>query len=101
MTLNRVRIQSAEVDRTVSVAIAWFAAIAVVWMVGTLLSSLSGWESLSVAVSAVGNIGPSYASAQALAALETGPKLLYVAAMIAGRLEILPFLLIFSRRVWR
>jgi len=101
LALNRVRIEPSEVDRTIGVAVAWFGAIAVVWMAGTLVSSLSGWESLSAAVSAVGNIGPSYVSTQAFAALGAGPKLVYAAAMIAGRLEVLPLLLILSRRVWR
>jgi Trk-type K+ transport system membrane component len=36
-----------------------------------------------------------------LAAIGAPLKVCYILLMIAGRLEILPLLLIFSRRVWR
>jgi Trk-type K+ transport system membrane component len=33
--------------------------------------------------------------------MNAGVKIFYILAMVAGRLELLPLLLIFSRRVWR
>jgi len=101
LTLNRKLVDRAEVDRTVGIAIAWVGALGITWMVGSALSALTGWESLSAAMSAVGNIGPTYVDPSQFVRLGAGVKVTYILAMIAGRLEILPFLLIFSRRVWR
>jgi len=101
LTLNGKRVDPAEIDRTVAIAIAWIGTVGIVWMVVSALSRLSGWESLSAALSALGNIGPTYVDPGRFAQLGVGVKVTYILAMIAGRLEILPFLLIFSRRVWR
>jgi trk system potassium uptake protein TrkH len=90
-----------EVERTVAIAVAWLVSIVFVWTATLLLSDLGAWESLSASASAVGNLGPSAVGTAALRSLGPGVKLCYILAMIAGRLEILPFLLIFSRRVWR
>ncbi len=90
-----------EVERTVAIAVAWIASTAVIWIVTLLLSDLGAWESLSASVSALGNAGPSVVERSAFMNLGPGVKVCYILAMVAGRLEILPFLLIFSRRVWR
>ena len=90
-----------EVERTVAIAVAWIASTAVIWIVTLLLSDLGAWESLSASVSTLGNVGPSVVEASAFMRLGPGGKVCYILAMVAGRLEILPFLLIFSRRVWR
>jgi trk system potassium uptake protein TrkH len=101
VTLNRRLLDRAEIDRTVAIAVAWAGALGVAWVLGTACSSLSGWESLSAAVSAVSNIGPNYVEPGKFAQLGAGTKVVYILAMVAGRLEVLPFLLIFSRRMWR
>lgn len=90
-----------EVERTVTVAFAWAVSIVLVWTILLLLSDVSTWEGLSASVSAVSNIGPSALSATKLRAFGSGLKVCYILAMVAGRLEILPFLLMFSRRTWR
>ena len=91
----------AEAQRAVAIAVAWGGAILAVWMATSALSGFDGWGSLSAAISAVGNVGPSYIAPSAIAAAGAGVKVCYIVAMVAGRLEILPFLLIFSRRAWR
>ena len=101
LTFNRRILSSSEVERTMSIAIGWAIAMATVWVVTLLLSDLGAWESLSASVSAVSNIGPSAVEGSTFRSLGPGIKVCYILAMIAGRLEILPFLLIFSRRVWR
>jgi len=92
---------SAEVERATAIAVGWSIATAVIWVVTLLLSDLGAWESLSASVSALSNIGPSAVEASTFRSLGPGVKVCYILAMVAGRLEILPFLLIFSRRVWR
>jgi trk system potassium uptake protein TrkH len=49
----------------------------------------------------LGNVGPNYVPSEVFLNIGPGAKVIYILAMVAGRLEILPLLLIFSRRVWR
>ena len=101
LTLDGQIVAPAEVERTTSIAVVWLVSIALVWVATLLLSDLGAWESLTASASALGNVGPSAVEMSAFLELGPGVKLCYILAMIAGRLEILPFLLIFSRRVWR
>jgi len=101
LTLDRRILAPREVERTVAIAVAWTAATAAVWIATLLLSDLGAWGSLSAAASALGNVGPSAVETSVFLGLGPGVKVCYILAMVAGRLEILPFLLIFSRRAWR
>jgi len=72
--------------------------------VTALLSDHGPLESASGMFSALGNIGPCYISAgpvNEMAQLHPIIKITYILGMLAGRLEILPVLLLFSRRTWR
>jgi trk system potassium uptake protein TrkH len=51
--------------------------------------------------SAMGNIGPCYISRGDMRVIHPVVKLTYIFGMLAGRLEILPVLLLFSRKAWR
>jgi trk system potassium uptake protein TrkH len=101
LTLDGRILAPTEVERTVAIAVGWVVATAAIWIVTLLLSDLGAWESLSASASAIGNVGPSAVETSVFMSLGPGVKVCYILAMVAGRLEILPFLLIFSRRVWR
>ncbi len=58
-------------------------------------------QSASGMFSALGNVGPCYISAHDMTTLPPVVKIIYIIGMLAGRLEILPILLLFSRRTWR
>lgn len=58
-------------------------------------------ECLSLSVSALSNVGPSLMPMAMVAVLPPLSKLLLMVWMVAGRLEILPVLVLFSRRLWR
>ena len=64
-------------------------------------SGLGPIQSASGMFSALGNVGPCYISGPEMAALHPVVKIVYIIGMLAGRLEILPILLLFSRRTWR
>ena len=66
-----------------------------------LLSDHGPIESASGMFSALGNIGPCYISVGDMTALHPAIKIVYILGMVAGRLEILPLLLLFSPRTWR
>jgi len=51
--------------------------------------------------SALGNIGPCFIPGSEVPHLHPVIKITYIFGMLAGRLEIIPVLLLFSRRAWR
>jgi len=51
--------------------------------------------------SALGNIGPCYLSVDQIINIPSGVKLIFIIGMLVGRLEILPVLLLFSKKAWR
>ena len=99
--LGRDRLDRSEIDQTVSVAVAWGLFLWIGWMATTLIGRLDGWSSLSGIVSALGNIGPHFIQPSVNASLSSVVKMIYALAMIAGRLEILPLIILFSRKTWR
>jgi len=64
-------------------------------------SGMVAWKSASGMFSALGNIGPCYISVPEMSGLHAVVKITYIIGMLAGRLEILPILLLFTRRTWR
>lgn len=94
-------IEQEEVRRIAALFFAWVALLAFGAGVTALLSSLGPLEAASGMFSALGNIGPSYISVEGMSQLHPVVKITYIVGMLAGRLEILPILLLFSRRAWR
>jgi len=99
--IDGVRVRSGEIERTAAIVFAWAALAVAGGLVAGVLDGLQPGEALSGALSALGNVGPSYIAPARLASIGPPLKVCYILLMIAGRLEILPLLLIFSRRVWR
>jgi len=58
-------------------------------------------ESVSGMFSALGNIGPCYISVNDMINIHPVIKVTYIFGMLAGRLEILPVLLLLSPKAWR
>lgn len=78
----------------------WIVFLIVGGIITALLSDLDAYSSFSGMFSALGNIGPCYISVSVMGSLSPVIKIFYILGMLAGRLEILPVLLIFSRKVW-
>jgi len=90
-----------EIHRIGALFFSWIVLLIVGGGITALLSDHGALESLSGMFSALGNIGPCYISGQGLIDLHPGVKVTYILGMLAGRLEILPVLLLFSRRAWK
>jgi len=90
-----------EVDRVAALFFTWIALLLVGGGITALFSNLGPWESFSGMFSAMGNIGPCYISVPDMIAIHPVVKLTYIFGMLAGRLEILPVLLLFSRKAWK
>jgi len=93
-------IRPEEIQRTAAIFFAWLVLLALGGLLTGLLTDFGPLESASGMFSALGNIGPSYISLEGFASVGAGVKVWYILAMVAGRLEILPLLVIFSKRVW-
>jgi len=94
-------VSAEEVRRTSALFFAWVALLALGGGATALVSRLGPLESASGMFSALGNIGPCYIPLAKMVALDPLIKIVYIVGMLAGRLEILPVLLLFSRRAWR
>lgn len=71
---------------------------------GIFLSLVSGrpsLECLSLSISSLSNVGPSLMPMAQIATLPAACKALLMIWMVAGRLEILPVLVLLSGRLWR
>jgi len=101
VVVDRDAVDNEEVRRVAALFFAWIALLVLGGAVTAVLSSLGPLESASGMFSALGNIGPCYISVGQMTQLHWGIKLTYILGMLAGRLEILPILLLFSRRAWR
>ena len=92
---------SSNLRRISSVFFAWMVLLAFGGAVTALLSDHGALESASGMFSALGNIGPCFIETGEIARLHWGVKIVYIFGMLAGRLEILPLLLLLSPRTWR
>ncbi len=93
-------------EKVLSNANAYFAAYVVIIVVCTLLLSLDGFSletNLSAVLATFNNIGPGLAAVGptcTYADYSVLSKLTMIMAMLAGRLEIFPILVLFSRSTW-
>lgn len=101
LTLDKHKVESDELERIFAIFLMWLVLLLMGGGITAFFSDLNGWQSFSGMFSALGNIGPFYFSVGEMAALHPIIKVTYIFAMLAGRLEILPVLLLFSRRFYR
>ena len=101
LVIDKKYVSEEEVERVASLFFIWIVLILIGGAITAILSKHGPFESLSGMFSAVGNIGPCYISEQDMININPFVKLTYIFGMLAGRLEILPVLLLFSRRAWK
>ena len=90
-----------EVYRVSGLFFIWITMLAIGGIITALLSNHTGYISFSGMFSAMGNIGPCYIPTPEMGSLHPVIKIVYIFGMLAGRLEILPVLLLFNRKAWR
>ena len=90
-----------EAHRISALFFTWMTLLVFGGVITALFSSYGPWASISGMFSAVGNIGPCYIPASEMIDIHPVIKITYIFGMLAGRLEILPVLLLFSRKAWR
>jgi trk system potassium uptake protein TrkH len=88
-------------DHALAVSFTWAVYLIVGSVITAMLTGQDALTSASATTSALSNVGPSLMPVDAIVAFNPAGKLWYILTMIAGRLEILPLLLLLSRRTWR
>ncbi len=101
LIIDRKILPEDELHRIAALFFTWMALLLVGGVITALFSNQGPWKSFSGMFSAMGNIGPCYISGQDMINIHPVVKLTYIFGMLAGRLEILPVLLLFSRKAWR
>ena len=101
VVVDKETVNAEELRRIAALFFAWMVLLVFGGLVTALLSQHDAFASASGMFSALGNIGPCYIPVADMNALHWGVKVVYILGMLAGRLEILPLLLLFSRRTWR
>ncbi len=101
LVIDKKIVPEDEVHRVAALFFTWIVLLLVGGGITALFSNQGPWESFSGMFSAVGNIGPCYISVKDMITIHPVVKLTYIFGMLAGRLEILPVLLLFSRKAWK
>lgn len=101
LTVDGKIVTDEEIKRVATVFFSWIALLILGGGITAFFSSLSGWASFSGMFSALGNIGPCYISHGEMVSLHPIVKFTYMFGMLAGRLEIFPIIVIFSRKFFR
>jgi trk system potassium uptake protein TrkH len=101
LVIDHKPVPDEEALRAAALFFTWVALLVVGGAITAIFSNQQALESLSGMFSALGNIGPCYISNADMSALSPVVKITYILGMLAGRLEILPVLLLFSSKAWR
>lgn len=101
LVIENTIIPAPEFKRITGLFGGWLLLILIGGLITALFTDLGPLESLSGMFSAMGNIGPCYITVQQMSELPASVKLTYMFGMLAGRLEILPILLVFNYKAWK
>ncbi|GAB4190887.1 MAG: TrkH family potassium uptake protein [Calditrichia bacterium] len=101
LVIRKQMISRSEVERIGTLFFLWIAIILFGAGITAIFSDLTPWQSLSGSVSALGTMGPHFFSVDQMSSLHWVIKLTYSFSMIAGRIEIIPILVLFSKTTWK
>jgi len=101
LVIDKKIVPSDEAYRVAALFFTWIALLMTGGAITALFSNHGPLESLSGMFSALGNIGPCYISVNDMIKSHPVVKLTFILGMLAGRLEIIPVLLLFSPKAWR
>jgi len=90
-----------EIQRISALFFAWMGLLFIGGCITAIGTHHGAFESFSGMCSALGNIGPCYISVADMNQLPDFVKITYILGMLAGRLEIIPVLLLFNPRAWK
>ena len=95
------RISDDDLFRIVSIFFLWLSVIFATGLITVMFSPLSIAESLQGVLSSMGTMGPLVISKEALIALNPGVKIMWALSMLAGRLELIPVLVLLNVEIFK
>jgi trk system potassium uptake protein TrkH len=101
LVIDKRTVPQDEIQRVAALFFTWIVLVLLGGAITAIFSSQGPLQSISGMFSAVGNIGPCFISAADMMSIHPVVKITYIFGMLAGRLEILPVLLLFSAKAWR
>ena len=101
LVIDKRTVPQDEIQRVAALFFTWIVLVLLGGAITAIFSSQGPLQSISGMFSAVGNIGPCFISAGDMMSIHPVVKITYIFGMLAGRLEILPVLLLFSAKAWR
>lgn len=99
ITESGKKIAEDDLFRIVAIFFLWLSIVFFAGFVTVAFSSLSISESLQGVLSSMGTMGPVVISQETLVGLPGGVKLMWAFTMLAGRLELLPLLVILNSEI--
>ena len=99
--VDRNRVDFDEIRSITALFAAWIFLLAAGGLITAVFSNHGALESFSGMASALGNIGPCYIAGSEMIKLSSVVKFTYIIGMLAGRLEILPILMLFYKNTWK
>jgi len=101
LIIDKKQVPDDQVHGIATLLFAWIVLLVIGGGITALFTDYGALRSVSGMFSALGNIGPCYIPTQDMGLLHPVVKITYIFGMIAGRLEILPVLLLFNFKAWR
>jgi len=101
VVINNSIVPMVEIKRITGLFLGWLLLLLVGGVITAFFTDLTAWQSFSGMFSALGNIGPAFFSVKQMSLLPAVVKITYIIGMLAGRLELLPIILLFNRRAWQ
>jgi len=101
LIIDKRTVAGDEIHRVAALFFTWMVLVLLGGAITAIFSGQGPLQSISGMFSAVGNIGPCYISTTDMINIHPVVKITYIFGMLAGRLEILPVLLLFSAKAWR
>jgi trk system potassium uptake protein TrkH len=101
VTINKNIISKEKIKKVAAIFYGWLLLILIGGAITVLFSHLNAFQSLSGMFSAVSNIGPFYFSVGEMQTMSPIIKITYIIGMLAGRLELIPVLLLFNQNTWK
>ena len=98
VVVEGMKIPEDEIYRVTAITISWIGIVFLGAVLVTLFSDLTAWQALSGILSALSNMGPFFFSVEKMASLGAPVKLLFIWAMLAGRLELIPLYILLTKR---
>ena len=101
LVIDKRIVDIGEIQRVSALFFAWMVLLLIGGGITALTTRHGSFESFSGMCSALGNIGPCYIGVADMSRLPDVVKITYILGMLAGRLEIIPVLLLFRLKAWR